>query len=347
MKYENLDWASLEYLKAHLYKRIANPLIKVLDVLEQAKQSTQVNPERLARSHHAAQAMLNTLNAWATLINYRHNGSLSGFQYKKFTKADFPEWLKLALEQYTSLRLEFDQAIEIHPETFLESLLLLYQVMQSVSQVAHIQLSDAPAPKQGVYLRVVFSYPEQAPLASLMELQNQFDLENAAEHDMALQLMVARDMMALNRARFSLQNNKKTGQQALSAYFMAVVEEATASDPLGQHRPDFVPAPTLPIEVTSTLPLAAASEITIVVETPPLPPSQPEAEPQHPPLPDRRLMQIQQLTTLMEEEPTDLEAIKLSILPSLPSGDEAKEGQEKPSLKKPSGDGSPNTSFSW
>lgn len=332
MKYETLDWASLDYLKAHLYKRISNPLTNVLETLEQAKIGSETLPEKLSRSQHTAQAMLSTLNAWATLINYKQHGELSGFQFRAFNKASIPAWVKLQLEQQTTLRLDFEQSIEVHHETFLESLLLLYQVVQSVSHVVHIQLSDAPPPKQGVYLRVVFYHQDKAPFSSLFEIQNKFDLENAVEHDLALQLMVAKDMMALNRARFNLQNNKKTGQQALSAYFAAVADSTNT-----ELKANAIQAPPVaPVVVTPPTPTPNA-EVTIVVEAPPTP-----AEP--PPLPDKRQMPLHQLTRLMEEEPTDLESIDLSQV-YLPVGYEAQEGED--TLKRPSGDGTPSTSFNW
>jgi hypothetical protein len=73
-----------------------------------------------------------------------------------------------------------------------------------------------------VFLRVIFSNrDDRAPFGSLSEILDSFDYEILGERDLAVQLAVARDMMLLNNARFSLQNNKKTGQQSFSAFFPA------------------------------------------------------------------------------------------------------------------------------
>ena len=232
MNYQQLDWHTLEFFKTHLYRRLLAPLNKALAQVERlqvmADEGSAVST-KLNESQHHLESVLNLLNAWAALILYKESGALSSYQKKDFTADKIPAWFKTYLNQHTMLRVEFNQPIQAHPEAFIEAVLLLYHVVSTFGTVANVQIIDAPLEKAGIYVRVVFTtHPDQAPFVNLSEIEKRFDQDDPAEWDSYVQFMVAMDMLALNNAKFTLQNNKKTGQQALSAYFMPHEKAPTA-----------------------------------------------------------------------------------------------------------------------
>lgn len=242
MKYEELNWESLELIEAHLRRRVAEPLGKLLEGFEAAQRVNDKGApaEKLIASQQTTAALLNTLKAWSALIAYKRKASAGETTLQVINKAHIPPWLNATLDQKTNLRLEFTRSITSYPETLWEGLLLLYEVAAHISQVAYIQFADALAPKQGVYLRVVFSSKaEMPPFTSIEDILRHFDPAKPDEQIMATQLHIARDMMLMNNAKFTLQNNKKTGQQAFAVYFEAAELTSETTD----HELPFIAAP--------------------------------------------------------------------------------------------------------
>jgi hypothetical protein len=233
MKYEDLNWETMEFLKTHTYRRLADPLAKSIENIEHARHTSNIEraQKKLLHTQYITEALLNTVNAWAALVSYRHHGPLDDFQFQPLTPDKIPAWFRSYFEQHIPLKLAFEHQALVQLETFLESILLLYSVASAISKVSYIQIADALPPKRGIYVRVVFFTAEdKAPFGNLGEIMAQFDSQNMAERDLAIQLFLARDMMNLNRAKFSLQNNKKTGQQAFSSFLAArSVTEASTS----------------------------------------------------------------------------------------------------------------------
>ena len=230
MEYKNLHWETLDFIKAHLYHRLTKPLSQAVETLEQLQHAQNKEPglAKLRQIQYQLNALMNTINAWATFITFKHNGPLSDFQFKEFTKADIPEWVQSYLQAHTDLRIEFEQIIEVHHDTFIEGILLLFHIARSVSSIGEIQILDAPATKNGIFVRIIFiPANDKAPFDSLSDIESQFDPDDMMERDLAIQLVVAREMMELNRAKFNLQNNKKTGQQAFTAFFPAALNSTT------------------------------------------------------------------------------------------------------------------------
>ena len=249
MKYDALNWESLDFIKAHFYRRLATPLNKTIEILERVENAGDktLAVRRLGKTRQTVEALLNAVNAWATLITYKANGPLDAYQLHEFTREDLPGWFYSYLGRETNLRVEFEQTLNIHPETFIEGTVLLFNIANAVSNVYTVQISDAVEQK-GVFMRVIFANrDDEAPFGSLTEIIETFDYEILGERDMAVQLAVARDMMLLNNARFSLQNNKKTGQQAFSAFFRAYDPNASDDDALE----DGASEPSAPIELFS------------------------------------------------------------------------------------------------
>jgi len=229
INYEKLDWQTLEYVKTHLYQRLALPLNQSIEMLQRLHNAPDkdVEIEKILKLQYNMLALLNTVNAWATLITYKQNGPLNAFQFKDLNETLVPAWVRAYLAQQSQLRLNITRTIEVHSDTFFEGLLLLFQVARRISQVAYVQIADAPAPRTGVFARVVFQQAEgKEPFGSLTDIINQLDQSNLAERELGMQMLVARDMLELNRAKFNLQNNKKTGHQAFTAYFEAKTEAA-------------------------------------------------------------------------------------------------------------------------
>lgn len=224
MRYDELNWESLDFIKAHFYRRVATPLNKTIEILERVENAGDktLAVRRLSKTRQTVEALLNAVNAWATLITFKSNGPLDDYQFQAFVREDIPGWFHAYLSRETTLRVDFNQTLKIHPETLIEATVLLFNVANAISNVFTVQMSDSPRSKKGVFIRVVFSNrDDRAPFGSLTEILESFDYDNLGERDLAVQFAIARDMMLLNNARFSLQNNKKTGQQAFSAFLEA------------------------------------------------------------------------------------------------------------------------------
>jgi len=249
MRYDALDWDTLDFIKAHFYRRVATPLNKTIEILERVENAGDktLAVRRLSKTRQTVEALLNAVNAWATLITYKSEGPLDDYQFKAFTQDQIPGWFHAYLQRETSLRIDFGQTLRVHPETLIEATVLLFNVANTISNVSSVQMSDAPASHRGVFMRVIFSNrDDRAPFGSLSEILDSFDYEILGERDLAVQLSVARDMMLLNNARFSLQNNKKTGQQAFSAFFSAYEKSDDDEElalPYGASEPE--PTPVL------------------------------------------------------------------------------------------------------
>ncbi|NJL95614.1 MAG: hypothetical protein HC915_18735, partial [Anaerolineae bacterium] len=165
-------------------------------------------------------AVLNLLEAWSALVTFKTTGTLAPEAWGLLAPDSIPGWVHNALQAETPLRAAFTQPISVHIPSLLEGMLLLYFVAQRAGQVISTQLVNAPLERPGVYYRVIFSTGEaQAPYGRRGELENRFDPQKPEDWNTAVQLRVAHDLLAMNRAQFTLQNNKKTGQQALAAYF--------------------------------------------------------------------------------------------------------------------------------
>ena len=341
MRYDSLNWESLDFIKAHFYRRLAIPLNKTIEILERVENAGDktLAVRRLSKTRQTVEALLNAINAWATLITYRANGPLADFQFKAFTRDQLPGWFHAYLGRETSLRIDFDQTLKVHPETLIEAIVLLFNIASTISSVEAVQMSDAPVAKKGVFMRVIFSNrDDHAPYGSLSEILDTFDYDILGERDLAVQLAIARDMMLLNNARFSLQNNKKTGQQAFSAFFEAHDENASESE--------LTPRVMSFQTIEPTLQTSADSDLSVPDD------SGPEAAPSRQALPETKPLSIsREMVERIEQRLNALQAVEkkpAQVSASRSSSDDApQEAQNRDNGQRDGSDKGAHTPFGW
>jgi|GEM_PF-4313198 len=242
MTYEKIHWESLEIIKSHLYRRLADPIKSIDEFLENMPKTEARLMRKLTTAQQTNKALLNTVNAWATLVYYKSQGPLTEFQRKPLSRTEIPNWFIAYFDQQATFRMDFDSVVYVHHETFFESILLLFHVAKSLSKIDYIELVDSPVAKgPGVYMRIVFEPKDDVGVfSSLKDVTNKFDSDKLEERDLMIQFMVARDMLALNNIRFRLQNNRKIKKQAFSAFVEIEVPQAP---PVILEEPE----PTIPI----------------------------------------------------------------------------------------------------
>jgi hypothetical protein len=217
--YQDLHWPSLNFLKNHLYRRIASPLNSALGRLAIAQHINDpaAAKEQFKRIEMSLEIALNLIKAWAALIHVQAGGVIRDFQRRQITPASIPSWLVNYLSSQTTVRFDHSEPIFVHPETFYESLILLCQIGGAVGNLKHLSSANATGKYKGVWVRAVFEPPKAGPYASLSKLVESLDLDNPADRDTAIQMQVLGGLMRINQMRFTLQNNIQSNEQALSA----------------------------------------------------------------------------------------------------------------------------------
>lgn len=253
IEYQDLHWPSINFLKNHLYRRIASPLNSALGRLAIAQHINDpaAAKEQFQRIEMSLEIALNLIKAWAALIHVQAGGVIRDFQRRQITPAAWPSWLVNYLSSQTTCRFDHSETIFVHPETFYESLILLSQIGGAVGNLKHLSTANATGKYKGVWVRAVFEPPQSGPYASLNKLVESLDLDNSADRDIAIQMQVLGGLMKINQMRFTLQNNTQSNEQALSALLppappardlplQAVTEKIAASesrDPALDHEP--------------------------------------------------------------------------------------------------------------
>lgn len=220
LDYQKLDWPTLHFFERYLQRHFDHPLHETIAHLERAQliSNGSLHSHGLSESQHTLERLVNLIQAWRALIAHKEHEPIL---FKDFLADTIPSWFHHALEKQTSFRIDFTHTIQVHLESFLEATLLLYELAAAIRKVACVQIVDAPSNKPGVYIRIVLAAEiDQLPLGSLGDLEVRFHQDDPQEWGYAVQFAVARDMLLLNHGYLTLQNNKKTGQQALATYFL-------------------------------------------------------------------------------------------------------------------------------
>jgi hypothetical protein len=222
--YHHLDWKSLNAVKNHLYRRLASPINNALGRLAIARH-IEKEPETEAQLVYAERNLeraMNLIRAWAALIHVKSGGTITPEQRRRVRPDDWPKWLIEYLHTQTGLQLDHTAAVYVHPETFFESVLLLWRTGATIGALKHIMTTDAKDESKSIWLRAIFEPPPTGPYRSLGELAD--TLNTQLQYDTLIQIMVLQDLFAINDSTLKIQNNKQTGEQALAACLSAVPE---------------------------------------------------------------------------------------------------------------------------
>ncbi|MBN1202067.1 MAG: hypothetical protein JXJ20_09445 [Anaerolineae bacterium] len=219
ISYQELHWESINFLKNYLYRRIASPMNNALGrlAIAQTMDNQVAIREQLRGIERNLEITLNFIKAWATLIYVQSGGTLHDSQRCQVTPEALPAWLIEYLGAKTVLRVEHTQPCYVQPEMLYEGLIILCQVGMSVGSLKRLITSDAKGSRSGVWIRAVFEPPKASPYPSLKSMIAGLDTDDPVERDLAIQLKIMGEMFKINRARFMLQNNTQSTEQALAA----------------------------------------------------------------------------------------------------------------------------------
>ncbi len=206
IEYQNLHWESLDFINRHLYQRIRTTLLNL--------------------STENTLPHLNVLETWSALIRWKTKGEINEEAFQALAPQQIPTWLIDDLNQRAVLKLEHSKTINVHPHTFFEAVLILVSIAEAVGKLNYIMLNDATAPREGVWLRIVYMPPEGKGYASKTAIGDHLRSNDILFNSLP---MVA-DLFALNKTRFGLQNNTRTGHQAF-AVLLPAAPKATDTRP--------------------------------------------------------------------------------------------------------------------
>lgn len=215
--YHGLHWDSINRVKDYLYRQLVPVLDDALARMEAAERGeTGRARSALAPVAHRLEMARNTLAAWSALITVESGGLVPSGKRLPLAAPMLPAWLTEQIRSRTTLTLDYKRPVFAHPEVLFESLLLLSQVGEDIGALLQITLADAVETPRGVWLRAVFVPPVRGAYSGMSTLLNALNARRDAG-DAAFRLQVVGSLMKINDARLVLQNNRKTGEQALAA----------------------------------------------------------------------------------------------------------------------------------
>lgn len=255
--YHSLHWDSVNRVTDYLYRRLAPALDDALARLDAAEHSdTGRARTALAPTIHRLEMARNSLAAWSALIAVESGGLLPSGKRLPLAASMLPAWLTEHIRSRTTLTLEYKRPIFAHPEVLFECLLLLSQVGEDIGALLQITLADAAETPRGVWLRAAFVPPVRGAYSGMSTLLNALSARHDAG-DAAFRLQVVGSLMKINDARLVLQNNRKTGEQALAALLPTLTADdlrETHSE-VRRHPPRFAERETSSTSGGSTGPL--------------------------------------------------------------------------------------------
>jgi hypothetical protein len=228
--FEDLHWESLRLVKKHLYRRLATPLNNALGRLAIARHVTDPAEarEQYCRVEHNVEIALNLVKAWAALVHVMGGGVVRQSQRRQLTPGSFPAWLIEHLNTQTAFQVEHTLPVVVHPETFYESLLLMCLITAGAGTLKKLTTGDAPNDDTTIWIRASFEPPASGPFTSLGDLYQRFNTPMPAEQELMFQLQALQEFCRINGATLRLQNNRRTGEQALAASLPAGVRSGVA-----------------------------------------------------------------------------------------------------------------------
>lgn len=232
--YQDIHWESVNFLKNQLYRRLGSALNNALGRLAIARhvENGQSAQEQFRRAEQGLEIALNLVRAWAALIHVQSGGTIETMQRRTLTPTALPAWLTDHLDAQSAFQVRHTRPLQVHPETFYESLLLLSQLGTAAGSFRHLFSGDAAA--GGVWIRAVFAPPPSGFHSGLRSLGASLTPAQGIDGDGTFWLDVLRAMVQVNGGRLTLQNNTQTGEQALAVWLPAApVEEPRAENLVG------------------------------------------------------------------------------------------------------------------
>jgi hypothetical protein len=217
--YDELTWTTLNLVKRHLYRRLASPLNQALGRLAIARHLSDADEIRtqVIKAEQGLEVALNLLKAWAVLIHVKSGGTIRQEQRRLIAPGGLPAWLVEYLNGLTTFQNGTTRPVFVQAETFYESLVLLSVVGSRVGTLKKLVITDALDDEQRVSVRVVFDPPSAGPYTNLGALYKRYSAPAPAEQETGFQLQVLQELFRLNGATLRLQNNQRSGEQALAA----------------------------------------------------------------------------------------------------------------------------------
>ncbi|MBN1679000.1 MAG: hypothetical protein JW966_01825 [Anaerolineae bacterium] len=274
--FQDLDWESIHCLKTYLYRRMASPLNNARGRLAIAQHvsSTEDAQKQFRLAEQNLEITLNLVRAWNAVIHVQSGRTISNRQCRQITPDALPVWLVDYLSGYTRLEINHTKPLFVHPESLYESLIVLVQVGCAIGKLKSLTLVDASGMWEGVWLRAIFEPPQSTAYSSLPGLMKSLDPDNPAQRDTRFQLEALQCLFALNNARFSLQNNTRTGEQALAALVLATHPAQQDAEPIDDtHKPAVSETPAGETPIDSTRPTGVFSLAVTASESPDQPPA--------------------------------------------------------------------------
>lgn len=230
--YQDLHWGSIQFLHDHLYRRLVSPLNVAMGRLDIARhvaghEDASAQYELVS---HSLEMTFNLIKAWGVLVHVESGGVMPDDQRHRVAPEDLPEWLMLALGDRVDVYIEYTAPVLVHAEVFYESLQLLCQITGTVGRLQQLVLEDALGDEGGFWARAIFEPPPTRTYTSLRSLLDGLDNGDPLEQDIEAQIRVLGALMKINRGRLTLQNNPRTGVQALAAWFPVAEVAADAAE---------------------------------------------------------------------------------------------------------------------
>jgi hypothetical protein len=263
--YQDVNWDSLSFIKKHLYRRLATPLNNALGRLAIARHVNDPAEarEQFRRVEQSLEIALNLVKAWAALVHVKSGGAIRQEQRRLILPDQLPAWLVEHLNTQTAFLIEHTQPILAHPETFYESLLLVCLAGSMVGTLKKMVTCDAPGGENSIWLRVIFEPPISGPYANLGGLFKRYDARSPLGQDVMFQLQVLQEFLRINHATLRLQNNRRSGEQALTvcvpvAPAGSLISAAETRDEMFDLFPEPLPLSASSAPASNPAPLPAA-----------------------------------------------------------------------------------------
>jgi hypothetical protein len=227
LDYDYVDWDTLAFLNQYSYQRMTNPLIKVMGHLETIRANTD-QPDQITASLETAQShlelMVNSMQAWTTLTAWKSTGIEP--QFSPLEATHIPDWFVAWLRKHAQVNLAHQLTLQVNQAALQEALILLTGVAKYIGQLHEINSLDKKNNK-GVWLRIIFMPHGGRRYRSKFDVLDSFVRTNPLGDELAMHYSIADDLLKLNNAQFTLQENQKSGEQA----FAILLENVSAATP--------------------------------------------------------------------------------------------------------------------
>lgn len=189
MDYKKIHWESIAFIRQYLAHRLLD-----LDLAQQT----------------------NILRAWSSLIQWKNGQKMDSYSRQAINLTKLPGWFNEFLSRHAIIKNETLRSVLAYPDTFYEGICLLVSLAESIGELSHIMLSEAAAPLEGVWIRVVFTPTSGKPYENRQEVLQRLDPNDPKTRIIATEFHAAEDFFEMNHSRLGLQHNTRTGHQSFA-----------------------------------------------------------------------------------------------------------------------------------